>query len=134
VIIEGNKVRWSGNNGIQVFRSTIGGDSSIVTMNTIGNTSANSGGTGPNGNAITVFRANYVTVSENKIFSSAFSAIRLNSSSGSQASASKYGAIVPVSYDATTGDVTRISGSTDLGNATSSGFANVKIFLNFSFT
>lgn len=291
VIIEGNKVRWSGNNGIQVFRSSIGGDSSIITMNTIGNTSANSGGTGPNGNAITVFRANYVTVSENKIFSSAFSAIRLNSSGGSQvlgnqswscqetaiwveapgegdvyqggvvannvvdvcgngiavtnvnnggrrvvvsgnqvtnatnntityeggsyqtwgrgiegdgdalivgnqientddygiflfptniggglgpidiitmaeanmlknctggigfykddatygrlliggnvvynySSASKYGAIVPVSYNASTGEVTRISGSTDLGNATSSSFTNVKLLLNYSF-
>lgn len=292
VIIEGNKVRWSGNNGIQVFRSTIGGDSSIVTMNTIGETSANSGGTGPYGNAVTVFRANYVTVSENKIFSSAFSAVRLNSSSGSQvlgnqswscqevaiwveapgegdtyqggvvannvidtcgsgitvtnvnyggrrvvvsgnqvtnatnntitydggtyqtwgrgiegdgdvliignqientedyglflfpiningdlgpidiiamaeanmlkncaggigfykddttygrlfiggnviynySTASKYGAIVPVSYDAPTGEVTRLPGSTDLGNATSSGFANVKLLLNYSFT
>lgn len=291
VIVEGNKVRWSGNNGIQVFRSSIGGDSSIVTMNTIGNTAANSGGTGPNGNAISVFRANYVTVSENKIFSSAFSAIRLNSSSGSQvlgnqsydcqetaiwveapsegdiyeggvvanniieicgsgiavtnvnyggrrvivsanqvtnatnntityeggsyqtwgraiegdgdvlivgnqientadygiflfpintggglgpvdiitmaeanmlkncaggigfykddttygrlfiggnviykySSASKFGAIVPVSYNASTGEVTRISGSTDLGNATSSGFANTKLLLNYSF-
>lgn len=46
----------------------------------------------------------------------------------------KYAAIVPVSYDGSMGSVDKLSGATDLGNATSSGFSNVVLYQNFSFT
>jgi len=48
-------------------------------------------------------------------------------------SSSQYGAIVACSYDGTTGSVTRLPGATDLGNATSSGFDNVVLLLNYSY-
>lgn len=46
---------------------------------------------------------------------------------------SKFAAIVAASYDGA-GNVSKLPGATDLGNTTSSGFANVKLFLNYSFT
>jgi uncharacterized secreted repeat protein (TIGR03808 family) len=46
----------------------------------------------------------------------------------------QYAAIVACTYDGGTGVISRVSGSTDLGNATSSGFSNVKLLLNYSFT
>lgn len=46
----------------------------------------------------------------------------------------KYAAIVPVSYNGSTGEITRVSGATDLGNAASSGFANAQFLLDYSFT
>jgi hypothetical protein len=48
-------------------------------------------------------------------------------------SAAKFGAIVPITYNGATYEVTRVPGSTDLGNAMSSGFANVVLLRNFSF-
>ena len=47
---------------------------------------------------------------------------------------SKYAAIVPITYNGVTGEISKVSGATDLGNATTSGFANVKLLLNYSFT
>jgi len=46
----------------------------------------------------------------------------------------KFAAIVPAYYNGATGSVDKVPGATDLGNATSSGFANVKLFTNYSFT
>lgn len=47
---------------------------------------------------------------------------------------SKFAAIVASSYNGTNGSVDKVPGATDLGNATSSGFPNVKLLLNYSFT
>jgi uncharacterized secreted repeat protein (TIGR03808 family) len=84
VTIEGNVVNDSGNQGIQVVGSTIGDDGSIVANNRITNTTANRGGSGAYGNAISLYRAGKVAVTGNKISSSAFSAIRANSASDVQ--------------------------------------------------
>jgi uncharacterized secreted repeat protein (TIGR03808 family) len=79
--IENNSVLDSGNNGILVWRSSVSGDNSQIIRNTIGNTGAALGGTGQYGNAINIFKANFVIVESNSIYGSTFSAIRLNSSS-----------------------------------------------------
>jgi hypothetical protein len=46
----------------------------------------------------------------------------------------KFAAIVPASLNGATGEISKLAGATDLGNATSSGFANVILLRNFSFT
>ena len=84
VTIEGNVIDESGNQGIQIVRSTIGDDGSIVANNRIANTKANRGGSGAYGNAISLYRAGKVAVTGNKISASAFSAIRANSASDAQ--------------------------------------------------
>jgi uncharacterized secreted repeat protein (TIGR03808 family) len=84
VTIEGNVITDSGNQGIQVVRSSISDDGSIVSNNRISNTKANRGGSGAYGNAISLYRAGKVAVTGNKISSSAFSAVRANSASDAQ--------------------------------------------------
>ena len=82
--IADNTVRNSGNNGILVWRSAAGDDGTLVTGNRIERTSARSGGSGQNGNAINVFRAGNVVVSNNRINGAAFSAVRGNAASNLQ--------------------------------------------------
>ena len=79
-----NQVRDCGDNGILVWRSEIGEDSTIVTANRIERIAAKSGGSGQNGNGVNVFRAGSVLVSNNRIADCAFSAIRSNSGSNCQ--------------------------------------------------
>ncbi|MGV3633978.1 MAG: TIGR03808 family TAT-translocated repetitive protein, partial [Pseudorhodoplanes sp.] len=82
--IAGNVVRRSGNNGIQVWRSSFGNDGTIVTDNRVEDTRADAGGDGPYGNAISVYRAGNVIVRGNRIDRCAFSAVRGNSASNIQ--------------------------------------------------
>jgi uncharacterized secreted repeat protein (TIGR03808 family) len=84
MLIEGNSVIGSGNGGIFVHRLSQGSDDSIVTGNTVGQTSANLGGLGQYGNAISAYLADYVSVSNNKIYISTFSAVRFNQSNYGQ--------------------------------------------------
>jgi uncharacterized secreted repeat protein (TIGR03808 family) len=84
VTIEGNVITDSGNQGIQIVRSAISDDSSIVANNRITNTTANRGGSGAFGNAILIYRAGKVLVSGNKISGCALSAIRANSANDIQ--------------------------------------------------
>jgi uncharacterized secreted repeat protein (TIGR03808 family) len=79
-----NQIEWSGNNGIMIWRSTQGGDNSLVSRNTIGPTQNLSGGSGQYGNAINVYLADFVITADNIIFSSAFSGIRYNQCNGAQ--------------------------------------------------
>lgn len=81
VFIDQNDVTFSGNNGIYIYRATSAGDQSVISNNQIGFSSANSGGTGPYGNAIVVANSSYVKVIDNMIYTSAFSAIRCSGSS-----------------------------------------------------
>jgi uncharacterized secreted repeat protein (TIGR03808 family) len=85
--ISGNTVRGCGNNGIQVWRSEAGDDGTLVTGNRIEDIAARAGGSGQNGNAINVFRANNVIVSGNRISGAAFSAVRGNAASNLQVTA-----------------------------------------------
>lgn len=66
------------NNGIAVWRDTITGDSSTITGNVINGVDTVAGGTGQNGNGISVFRAIGVSITDNKIFNTKYSAIRCN--------------------------------------------------------
>ncbi|TXR49794.1 TIGR03808 family TAT-translocated repetitive protein [Phyllobacterium endophyticum] len=84
--ISGNEINDCGNGGIIVQRYDQGRDGTIISGNRIGGIRADAGGTGQNGNAINVFRANNVVVSNNIISDSAFSAIRGNSASNLQVS------------------------------------------------
>jgi uncharacterized secreted repeat protein (TIGR03808 family) len=79
-----NEVRDCGDNGISVWRSAPGEDATIVTANRIERIAAKSGGSGQNGNGISMFRAGSVIVSNNRIADCAFSAIRANSGSNCQ--------------------------------------------------
>ena len=84
VTVDGNTITNSGNQGIQISRSRIGDDNSIVSNNRIANTRADRKGSGAYGNAILIYRAGKVAVTGNKIAASAFSAIRANSGSDIQ--------------------------------------------------
>jgi len=81
LLIARNTIAAAGNNGIQVWRSEIGDDGTIVTDNRIENVTNRSGGSGQYGNAVNVFRAGNVIVRGNWIKSCAFSAVRGNSAS-----------------------------------------------------
>lgn len=82
--ISHNTIADVGNNGILVWRSSVGEDGTIVAMNRIARIAARDGGTGQNGNGINVFRAGAVLVISNRIIDCAFSAVRANSASNVQ--------------------------------------------------
>jgi uncharacterized secreted repeat protein (TIGR03808 family) len=84
LLIADNAVRGCANNGIQVWRSQAGDDGTRVVGNRIEDTAATDGGSGQNGNAVNVFRAANVTVADNRIRGSAFSAVRGNAASNLQ--------------------------------------------------
>jgi uncharacterized secreted repeat protein (TIGR03808 family) len=84
LLITGNTLRGCGNNGIQVWRSEAGDDGTLVIGNRIEDTFARNGGSGQNGNAVNVFRAANVVVSQNRIKGAAFSAVRGNAASNLQ--------------------------------------------------
>jgi uncharacterized secreted repeat protein (TIGR03808 family) len=79
-----NEISDCGNGGILVQRYEHARDGTIITGNRVERIRADAGGTGQNGNAINVFRAGYVIVSNNVINDSAFTAIRGNSASNLQ--------------------------------------------------
>jgi uncharacterized secreted repeat protein (TIGR03808 family) len=72
------------NNGIQVWRSAPGEDGTLVSANRIQRIAAKGGGTGENGNGISVFRAGHVVVTGNRIADCAYSAVRGNAASNFQ--------------------------------------------------
>lgn len=82
--IRHNTVADCANNGIQVWRSEIGEDGSVVANNRIERIRADSGGTGENGNGINIFRAGGVLASANRVTDCAYSAIRGNAASDMQ--------------------------------------------------
>ena len=84
LVISGNTIRGCGNNGIQIWRNEPGDDGSLVLANRIEDIAARGGGSGQNGNAINVFRAANVVVSDNRISGAAFSAVRGNAASNLQ--------------------------------------------------
>lgn len=79
-----NSVEGCGNNGIQVWRSDKGDDGTILRGNRIARIRFDAGGTGQNGNGISIFRAGGVIVEGNTIRDCALSAIRNNSGSNCQ--------------------------------------------------
>jgi len=77
--IASNHISDIGNNGIQVWTSEQRQDGTIVMGNRIERVRFDNGGSGQNGNGITVFRAGNVIVSNNRISDCGYSAIRNNS-------------------------------------------------------
>lgn len=82
--ISHNTVLDCANNGILVWRSSVGEDGTLVIANRIERIAAADGGSGQNGNGVNVFRAGGVIVSGNKISACAYSAVRANSASNVQ--------------------------------------------------
>jgi uncharacterized secreted repeat protein (TIGR03808 family) len=79
LMISGNRISDIGNNGIQVWQSEKREDGTIVSGNQVSRIATRAGGTGQNGNGISVYRAGNVIVSGNRISDVAFSGIRNNS-------------------------------------------------------
>ena len=79
-----NTILDASDNGIEILRTAIGDDGSIVTGNRIENIKAGAGGSGQHGNAINAFRAGNVIVSGNRIADCDYSAVRGNSASNIQ--------------------------------------------------
>jgi uncharacterized secreted repeat protein (TIGR03808 family) len=84
LVIARNVIRDIGNNGIQVWRSQVGDDGTLVCDNRIEGVRSARGGSGQYGNGIGVFRAGNVVVKGNRIRDCAFSAVRGNAASNLQ--------------------------------------------------
>jgi uncharacterized secreted repeat protein (TIGR03808 family) len=82
--ISSNHVHDMGNNGIQVWASEIREDGTIVTNNRVHHIKDADGGTGQYGNAISIYRAGNVIVSNNRLSDCAFSGVRCNSGHNAQ--------------------------------------------------
>lgn len=82
--VSDNVVTDCADNGILIHRWSEGRDATRVTGNRIERIRAVSGGTGPFGNGINVFRADEVLIANNTIHDCDFSAIRCNAASNMQ--------------------------------------------------
>jgi uncharacterized secreted repeat protein (TIGR03808 family) len=77
--ISGNSVEDMGNNGIQVWTSEPKEDGTRVINNFIRRIKSKDGGTGENGNGISIFRAGNVMIANNRVSDCEYSGIRNNS-------------------------------------------------------
>ncbi len=84
LIVSRNTIIGTSDNGIEILRTAIGDDGSMVTDNRIENIKAGPGGSGQYGNAINAFRAGNVIVRGNRIRNCDYSAVRGNSASNIQ--------------------------------------------------
>jgi uncharacterized secreted repeat protein (TIGR03808 family) len=84
LIVSRNTITVTGDNGIEILRTAIGDDGTLVTDNRIEDIKAGPGGSGQYGNAINVFRAGNVIVRGNRIKNCDYSAVRGNSASNIQ--------------------------------------------------
>ena len=82
--IEQNRVEDCGNNGIQIWRNQPGDDGSTVRGNHVMRIRTDAGGSGQNGNGISVFRAGGVIIEGNQLRDCTMTFIRNNSGSGVQ--------------------------------------------------
>ncbi|WP_028135365.1 TIGR03808 family TAT-translocated repetitive protein [Bradyrhizobium japonicum] len=76
-----NTILGTNANGIEILRTSIGDDGTLVADNRIENIKAGPGGSGQYGNAINAFRAGNVIVRGNRIRNCDYSAVRGNSAS-----------------------------------------------------
>jgi uncharacterized secreted repeat protein (TIGR03808 family) len=84
LIVSRNTISRTSDNGIEILRSAIGDDGTLVADNRIEDIKAGPGGSGQYGNAINAFRAGNVTVRGNRIRNCDYSAVRGNSASNIQ--------------------------------------------------
>ena len=79
-----NTIRDTNDNGIEILRTSIGDDGTLVADNRLEDIKAGPGGSGQYGNAINAFRAANVIVRGNRIRNCDYSAVRGNSASNIQ--------------------------------------------------
>ncbi|MFZ0809568.1 TIGR03808 family TAT-translocated repetitive protein [Bradyrhizobium sp.] len=79
-----NTIRDTNDSGIEILRTSIGDDGTLVADNHIEDIKAGPGGSGQYGNAINAFRAGNVIVRGNRIKNCDYSAVRGNSASNIQ--------------------------------------------------
>src|SRR6202047_732502 len=81
LIVSRNSISGTNDNGIEILRTTIGDDGTLVADNRIEDIKAGPGGSGQYGNAINAFRAGNVIVRGNRIRNCDYSGVRGNSAS-----------------------------------------------------
>ena len=79
-----NTILGTNDNGVEILRTTLGDDGTLVADNRIEDIKAGPGGSGQYGNAINAFRAGNVIVRGNRIRNCDYSAVRGNSASNIQ--------------------------------------------------
>jgi uncharacterized secreted repeat protein (TIGR03808 family) len=84
LIVSRNTITGTNDNGIEILRTAIGDDGTLVLDNRIEDIKAGPGGSGQYGNAINAFRAGNVIVRGNRIRNCDYSAVRGNSASNIQ--------------------------------------------------
>jgi uncharacterized secreted repeat protein (TIGR03808 family) len=84
LIVSRNTISGTNDNGIEILRTAIGDDGTLVADNRIEDIKAGPGGSGQYGNAINAFRAGNVIVRGNRIRNCDYSAVRGNSASNIQ--------------------------------------------------
>ena len=84
LIVSRNTITRTNDNGIEILRTAIGDDGTLVADNRIEDIKAGPGGSGQYGNAINAFRAGNVIVRGNRIRNCDYSAVRGNSASNIQ--------------------------------------------------
>jgi uncharacterized secreted repeat protein (TIGR03808 family) len=84
LMVSRNTILGTNDNGIEILRTAIGDDGTIVVDNRIEDIKAGPGGSGQYGNAINAFRAGNVIVRGNRIRNCDYSAVRGNSASNIQ--------------------------------------------------
>lgn len=86
LIVSRNTILGTNDNGIEILRTSVGDDGTLVLDNRIEDIKAGPGGSGQYGNAINAFRAGNVIVRGNRIRNCDYSAVRGNSASNIQIS------------------------------------------------
>jgi len=84
LIVSRNTISGTSDNGIEILRTAIGDDGTLVADNRIEGIKAGPGGSGQYGNAINAFRAGNVIVRGNRIRNCDYSAVRGNSAANIQ--------------------------------------------------
>jgi uncharacterized secreted repeat protein (TIGR03808 family) len=84
LMVSQNTIVGASDNGIEILRTAIGDDGTLVIDNRIEDIKAGPGGSGQYGNAINAFRAGNVIVRGNRIRNCDYSAVRGNSASNIQ--------------------------------------------------
>jgi len=84
LLVSRNTIVDTSDNGIEILRTAIGDDGTLVADNRIEDIKAGPGGSGQYGNAINAFRAGNVIVRGNRIRNCDYSAVRGNSASNIQ--------------------------------------------------
>jgi uncharacterized secreted repeat protein (TIGR03808 family) len=84
LLVSRNTIAGTNDNGIEILRTAVGDDGTLVADNRIEDVKAGPGGSGQYGNAINAFRAGNVIVRGNRIRNCDYSAVRGNSASNIQ--------------------------------------------------